>query len=113
MDMNLVCPKCDKIFTHDFVDEWDMPSCPDCYYMNRVDEFDTLDDTTVQMLDIHKGVSIPIISPKPKWKYHSESIGGNISFAVDYINEYHSDWDVVSISGDGFNTIVVWREEVE
>ncbi len=51
--------------------------------------------------------------PKQKWRYHSENFNGNFHDAVDFINENHPDWDVVSLHHvTSTVTIIVWREVV-
>jgi hypothetical protein len=47
-----------------------------------------------------------------KWKYHSENLGGNLHSAAKFISDNHPEWDVVAMSCSGFNTVVVWREEL-
>ena len=47
------------------------------------------------------------------WKYHHESLGGNLTTAINWINHHHYDWDVVAIEWDGHaHTTVVWREMI-
>jgi len=50
-----------------------------------------------------------------KWKYHSENIGGNFHYAVNWVNEYHPGWDIVTMEyASGVDkTVVVWREPLE
>ncbi len=49
-----------------------------------------------------------------KWKYKSETLGGNLHAAAHFISEHHPHWDVVTMSSSkGLNTIVVHRVPVK
>lgn len=50
--------------------------------------------------------------PGKRWAYHSENLGGNLHDAVAFIRTYHPEWDVVAMDHMGFNTVVVYREEL-
>ena len=45
----------------------------------------------------------------PQWTYYTEIIAGNFHRAVEYLNECHSEWDVVTMTISGNYTIVVYR----
>lgn len=47
-----------------------------------------------------------------KWIYHSETLGGNLHSAAHFISKFHPEWDVVTMDSSGYNTVVIWREEI-
>lgn len=48
-----------------------------------------------------------------RWKYYTQGFGGNMHETVDWINEHHPEWDVVTINIiAGSLCIVLWREEL-
>ena len=44
-----------------------------------------------------------------QWIYYTDIIAGNFHRAVEYLNERHSEWDVVTMTIAGNYTIVVYR----
>jgi hypothetical protein len=51
---------------------------------------------------------------RPRWRYKSENLAGNLHVAATYINEKHPEWDVVALEyNGGHHTVVVFRELIE
>lgn len=48
-----------------------------------------------------------------KFRYYSENLPGNLHTAVLYIDSAHPEWDVVTLSTTGFNTVIVYRLPIE
>lgn len=47
------------------------------------------------------------------WRYHSENVAGNIHTAVEIINKFHPEWDIVHIESISGNiSLVVHRTPV-
>jgi len=44
-----------------------------------------------------------------KWFYGSMNVSGNLYQAVDYLNKFHPNWDVVTMECTSMNTVIVYR----
>lgn len=51
---------------------------------------------------------------KSNWTYHTHVHEDDVEHTIRWVNDYHQDWDIVSvIARTAYRTVIVHREPIE